>query len=219
MELLDPLECKRGKSLVKQTGTFILLKKVRYGESDLIVTGISAAGEKKSFLARSALKSRKRFGGGVLEPLHHVKLSYSDKADRQQLSVLEEAQLINDFAAIKKDYDLLQFGLLAVECITKVSQEGDNVSDSLYNLLGHCLKNLATENLNYQVHLPILKIQFFLKLLSEQGVLEQDPWMTPFLATPLTQYARLEPLAIEARNQSSRMEKIVRDYLAHAHIS
>mgnify|MGYP006077503339 CR=1 FL=1 len=205
--------------MVKQTGTFILLKKVRYGEADLIITGISASGEKKSFLARSALKSRKRFGGGVLEPLHHVKLSYSDKSDKHQLSTLDEAQLINDFALLKKDYDLLQFALMAVECIAKVSQEGDSVSDSLYNLLGHCLKNLATENLNYQVHVPILKVQFFLKLLAEQGVLEQESWMMPFLKTPLTQFAQLEPLAIEARNQSSRMEKIVREYLAHAHLS
>ncbi len=205
--------------MTKQTGTFILLKKVRYGESDLIVTGISAAGEKKSFLARSALKSRKRFGGGVLEPLHHVRLSYSDKANKQQLSVLEEAQLLNDFASLKKDYDVLQFGLFAVECITKVSQEGDSLSDSLYNLLGHCLKNLSTESLNYQIHLPILKVQFFLKLLAEQGVLEQEPWMIPFLSTPLTQFTTLEPVAIEARNQSTRVEKIVREYLAHAHLS
>lgn len=205
--------------MVKQTGTFILLKKVRYGESDLIVTGISAEGEKKSFLARSALKSRKRFGGGVLEPLHHVKLSYSDKTDRQQLSVLEEAQLLNDFPALKKDYDLLQFALFSVECVAKVSQEGDSLSDSLYNLLGHCLKNLSNENLNYQTHFPILKIQFFLKLLSEQGVLEQEPWMRPFLATPLTQYASLETSSVEARNQASRVEKIVREYLAHAHLA
>jgi DNA repair protein RecO (recombination protein O) len=205
--------------VVKQTGTFILLRKVRYGEADLIITGISAAGEKKSFLARSALKSRKRFGGGVLEPLHHVKLSYSDKSGKQQLSVLDEAQLINDFAALKKDYDLLQFGLFAVECIAKVSQEGDNMSDSLYNLLGHCLKNLSTENLNYQLFLPILKLQFFLKLLAEQGVLEQETWMPPFLQTPLTHFARLESLSNEARIHTSRMEKIVREYLAHAHLS
>lgn len=205
--------------MVKQTGTFILLRKVRYGEADLIVTGISATGEKKSFLARSALKSRKRFGGGVLEPLHHVRLSYSDKSNKQQLSVLDEAQLINDFAALKKDYDLLQFGLFAVECIAKVSQEGDNMSDSLYNLLGHCLKNLSTENLNYGLYLPILKVQFLLKLLAEQGVLEQETWMTPFRQTPLTQFARLETLSDEARNQASRMEKIVREYLAHAHLS
>lgn len=219
MEFLVATREEGAKNLVKQTGTFILLKKVRYGESDLIVTGISAAGEKKSFLARAALKSRKRFGGGILEPLHHVKLSYSDKSDKQQLSVLDEAQLLNDFSPLKKDYDLLQFALLAVECVAKVSQEGDNLSDSLYNLLGHCLKNLSTASLNYETQLPILKVQFFLKLLSEQGVLEQESWMHPFLAAPLTNYALLEPYVIEAREQSSRMEKIVREYLAHAHLS
>ncbi len=204
--------------VIKKSGTFILLKKVRYGEADLIVTGISSEGEKKSFLARSALKSRKRFGGGVLEPLHHVKLTYSDKSERQQLSVLEEAQIVNDFDLIKKDYDLLQFGLFAVECVLKVSQEGDNVSDALYNLLGHCLKNLASENLNYEKHIPIIKIQFFLKLLGNQGVLEQEPWMKPYLGAPLSDFVKLESLEREARGYAGSVEKVVREYLQNAHL-
>ncbi|MBL7542312.1 MAG: DNA repair protein RecO [Bdellovibrionaceae bacterium] len=205
--------------MIKKTGTFILLKKVRYGEADLIITGISSEGEKKSFLARSALKSRKRFGGGILEPLHHVKLIYSDKSDKHQLSTLEEAQLLNDFAAIKTDYDLLQFGLFAVECAAKVSQEGDSLSDSLYNLLGHCLKNISSQSFQQQTHLPILKIQFFLKLLADQGVLEQDVWMRPFLHTPLSDFLKLVPQASEAKERISYVEKVVREYLSHAQLS
>lgn len=196
-----------------------MLKKVRYSESDLIVTGISAEGEKKSFLARSALKSRKRFGGGVLEPLHHVKLTYSDKTDKNQLSVLEEAQIINDFELLKKDYDLLQFGLFAVECVLRVSQEGDNLSDSLYNLLGHCLKNLSTRDLNYDLHIPILKIQFYLKLLSNQGVLELERWMQPYITCSLSEFRRLESLRQEAVARLAGVEKNVRDYINNAHLS
>jgi DNA repair protein RecO (recombination protein O) len=205
--------------LVKKTGTFILLKKVRYGESDLIVTGISAEGEKRSFLARSALKSRKRFGGGILEPLHHVKLTYSDKTEKQHLSVLDEAQLLNDFEPLKKDYDVLQFALFAVECVGKISQEGDNVSDSLYNLLGHCLKNLSSQKMKFEIHIPILKTQFYLKLLAEQGVLEIEPWMKPFLSAPLSEFAKLEVAGNEARAHVTRIEKTVREYLAHAHLA
>lgn len=205
--------------MIKKTGTYILLKKVRYGESDLIVTGISSEGEKRSFLARSALKSRKRFGGGILEPLHHVKLTFSDKTEKQQLSVLDEAQLLNDFEPLKKDYDVLQFALFAVECAGKVSQEGDNVSDTLYNLLGHCLKNLASEKIKFETHLPILKAQFFLKLLAEQGVLETEPWMRPFMAAPMAEFAKLEPVANEARAHVSRLEKTVREYVSHAHLA
>ena len=55
---------------------FIILKKMKYGESDLIIHALSSAGTKKSFIARAALKSKKRFGGGVLEPSHFVKLTY-----------------------------------------------------------------------------------------------------------------------------------------------
>lgn len=205
--------------MIKRSGTFILLKKVRYGESDLIITGLSAEGEKKSFLARSALKSRKRFGGGVLEPLHHVKLTYSDRSDKHQLSVLEEAQVLNDFNLLKKNYDLLQFGLFAVECVLKVSQEGDNLSDSLYNLLGHCLKNLASEKLSYEKHMPILKIQFFLKLLANQGVLEQERWMPLFVNTPLSDFLKLESQGVEVHKHLSAVEKVVREYICNAHLS
>lgn len=205
--------------MIKKTGTFILLKKVRYGESDLIVTGISSQGEKRSFLARSALKSRKRFGGGVLEPLHHVKLTYSDKTDKQQLSILEEAHLLTDFERIKSDYDVLQFGLFAVECVVKVSQEGDNLSDSLYNLLGHCLKNVSAEKCKFEIHMPILKVQFFLKLLSDQGVLNAEPWMRPFLVTPISEFTTLETYSAEARQQSGAVEKIIREYISHAHLA
>ena len=205
--------------MVKKSGTFILLKKVRYGESDLIITGISAEGEKKSFLARSALKSRKRFGGGVLEPLHHVKLTYSDKSDRQQLSILEEAIILNDFDLIKKDYDLLQFALFAVECVFKVSQEGDNLSDALYNLLGHCLKCLASSGLDYEEHIPIIKIQFYLKLLANQGVLDPESWMKPYLATPLSEYLKLERVATMDPKQVVFVEKIVREYISNAHLN
>ena len=80
--------------MVKKSGTFILLKKVRFAESDLILTGISSEGEKKSFLARSALKSRKRFGGGVLEPTHFVEIGYSEKPGENRLGTLDEASLI-----------------------------------------------------------------------------------------------------------------------------
>ena len=59
---------------------FIILKKMKYGESDLILHAISMQGEKLSFIARGALKSKKRFGGGVLEPTHFVSFTYKQSS-------------------------------------------------------------------------------------------------------------------------------------------
>lgn len=198
------------------TGFFIILKKVRYSEADLIITALSSKGEKKSFLARNALKSKKRFGGGVLEPTHYVKLTFQDREDRNQLNILEEAQLINDFSFLRTHYDLLEFSLQTLECIYKVSLEGDQNSEALYNLLGHTLKNLAQNQLNLDFDLPTLKLQFYLKFLAEQGVLELEPWMGPYLKTNLSEHVKLQERIKQDRGFISFVENKVKQYLVHA---
>lgn len=199
-----------------QTGFFIIIKKVRYSEADLIITALSSKGEKKSFLARNALKSKKRFGGGVLEPTHYVKLTFQSKEDRQQLNILEEAHLINDFSFLRSNYDLLEFSLQTLECIYKVSLEGDQNSEALYNLLGHTLKNLSSEGLSLELDLPILKLQFYLKFLAEQGVLELEPWMGPYLRTNLSDHVKLQERIKQDQTFTSMIENKVKQYLIHA---
>lgn len=198
------------------TGFFIILKKVRYSEADLIITALSSKGEKKSFLARNALKSKKRFGGGVLEPTHYVKLTFQDREDRNQLNILEEAQLINDFSFLRTHYDLLEFSLQTLECIYKVGLEGDQNSEALYNLLGHTLKNLSKSELSLESDLPTLKLQFYLKFLAEQGVLELEPWMGPYLKTNLSEHVKLQERIKQDRGFISFVENKVKQYLVHA---
>lgn len=155
---------------------FIILKKIKYGESDLILHALSSTGSKFSFMARGALKSKKRFGGGILEPSHFVTLSYKDKVDDGKLRILNEAVLIDDFKAIRADYDKLSFALFAVNCAGCVSQEGDLNSDFLFNLLGHTLRAIGLSS-----NVPALKLHFCLKFLYQQGVISLETWMTPFL--------------------------------------
>ncbi|MFN8792262.1 MAG: DNA repair protein RecO [Bdellovibrionales bacterium] len=191
-------------------GLFIILRKVKYGEADLILHALSSQGEKMSFLARGALRSKKRFGGGVLEPLHHVKLVYSSSS-KSDLHTLKEAQLVQGFDGLRTDYDKLTFALLALECVARVSMEGDSDSASLYNLLGHLLKNLEPSP-----HLTILKTQFFLKFLLQQGVLEVEAWMAPFLRAALSENEQLLELEPDAQNRVGTLEKMVRHYIKTA---
>ena len=198
---------------MQETGFFIILKKVKYSEADLIITALSNKGEKKSFLARSALKSKKRFGGGVLEPTHYVKLTFSNKEEKNQLNILEEAQLIHDFYNLRKDYDILEFALQAVDCILRVSQEGVQDSEALYNLLGHILKNLNKEGLNKANDFLILKLQFYLKFLSEQGVLSLESWMLPYLQQSLSGHEKLrERIEVDKINMSV-IEAMIEHYI------
>lgn len=159
----------------------ILLSKIKYSEADLILKFISVSGDVYSCIARSALKSKKRFGGGVLEPTHFmsITLAHRGESDTERLMVLEEAQVIDDFSGLKKDYDRLILGLQFVKVVAIVAREGDSNID-IFNLLGHALKAAETSS-----DLSFLKMQFNLKFLHLQGVLPPEPQYSPFLRTSI----------------------------------
>lgn len=168
---------------------FIILRKMKYGEADLIIHALSAAGAKKSFMARSALKSKKRFGGGVLEPTHYVQFTYKERKADSQLNVLNEAVLIDDFQEIRQDYDKLEFALFMLNCAYHVSQEGDSDSHFLFNLVGHSLRKLGKTE-----RLPRFKLHFCLKFLFQQGVISAENWMSAFLKINLSDSEKLDQL-------------------------
>lgn len=192
---------------------FIILRKMKYGEADLILHALSPRGEKLSFIARGALRSKKRFGGGVLEPSHFVTFTYKAATDEGQLNVLQEATLVNDFAGIRHDYDKLEFALHVLECVSKVSQEGDQNSEFLFNLLGHTLKAAETST-----DILVLKMHFYLKFLLQQGVVNAEPWMAPFLKTNLADSNSLVNHRQLVDEELHNVELMVKHYLQHAMI-
>ncbi|WP_413560144.1 DNA repair protein RecO [Bdellovibrio sp. HCB209] len=190
---------------------FIILRKVKYGESDLIIHAISPQGEKLSFIARGALKSKKRFGGGILEPTHFVNFIYKQSSEEGRMHVLQEATLINDFPGIRQDYDHLEFALHVLDCVGKVSQEGDKHSDFLFNLLGHTLKSIEAAQ-----DVLVLKMHFYLRFMLQQGVIQPEPWMGPFLKTNLADTNTLIPHRQIVDEELNNVENMVRHYIAHA---
>lgn len=194
----------------------IILRKVKYGESDLILQCLSQKGAKISYLARGALKSKKRFGGGILEPSHyvevHAKTNPSEKPDR--LTALEEAQLIDAFPGLRTDYDRLKLGLFFIELISKISREGDIHSENLFNLLGHALK--ACE---ITAHAKKLRLQFILKLLKFEGVLTVEDWMKDSLSLPISKNAELNMSEEEAHDFLEMIEPGLERYLKSADLA
>ena len=69
----------------------LLLRRVEYGESDLVVTLLTDTIGRVSAMARGARKSAKRFGG-VIEPMHTLRIAYDDRSGAE-LVVLREAKL------------------------------------------------------------------------------------------------------------------------------
>lgn len=169
----------------------IVLKTVRYGDSDLIVNCLTPQGARLSLFARSALKSKKRFGGGVLEPTHYIHVLYDDKTSKGagdgHLHTLKEASLIEDFPRLRTDYNRIELGLHLVQLVANTVREGDVNSTTLFNLLGNALK--ATEESH---DLAKLKTHFEIKLLADQGVLPPEKENIHLVRTPISEHERLQ---------------------------
>ncbi len=147
----------------------IVLKVTKYSDHHLIVTGLNVLGCKRSFLAPAALKSKKRFGGGVLEPTHFIEIQFSEPKNEDQMGVLKEAYLIEPFEALRTDYDRLQAAFEILRMVEKIAQEELHDNETLFSLLGHALKSLQTcLNPRYLVS------HFEIKLLNSMGVLELE---------------------------------------------
>jgi DNA repair protein RecO (recombination protein O) len=69
-----------------------LLKRVEYGDADLVLTLFTEKLGRVSALARAARRSQRRFGG-ALEPLHTLEVRLEDRP-RNELAVLREARIV-----------------------------------------------------------------------------------------------------------------------------
>jgi DNA repair protein RecO (recombination protein O) len=199
--------------MIEQQKPFLILRKIKYGETDLIIQALSPHGEKISFMARGALRSKRRFGGGILEPGHHVLLTYRKAAEPGKMGSLQEAHLLSDFKNIRRSYDHIEFALFVLECAGKVGQEGDETSSFLYNLIGHTLKAIETCE-----SLDILKVQFYLKFLMQQGVLTAEPWMKAFLAAKIAEVDSLLEFQEIARQKEKFLKEDLERYIQNAEV-
>ncbi len=84
----------------------LLLRRVSYGESDLVVTLFTEALGRVSALARGARRSQKRFGGS-LEPMHTL-LVRLDESAGAELMALREASLETPRHHLVRDLDRMQ---------------------------------------------------------------------------------------------------------------
>jgi DNA repair protein RecO (recombination protein O) len=149
----------------------IVLNTTRYAEADLIVSILTSEGVRLQLFARAALKSRKRFGGGVLEPTRYIQVSYEDRRSKvggeSDLHTLKEASIVESFEGLRSDYGRLELALSLVQSVHAIVRQGDAGSPELFNLLGNALRAAQTST-----ELTRLRVHFDIRLLASQGVLE-----------------------------------------------
>jgi DNA repair protein RecO (recombination protein O) len=117
----------------------ILLRRLDYGDFDVIITFFTLKRGKLSLIAKSAKKSTKRFAG-ILE-LFSVLEVVADTGRGKGLSVLQEAVLKQPFSAIRADFRKTAFASYWAELIYNWIEENFK-QVSLYHLFEHVLAEL-----------------------------------------------------------------------------
>ena len=186
----------------------IVLRLIKHGEPDLVVQTLNRRGARLSFFAKAALKSKKRFGGGVLEPTHYIEVSYKERPN-EELHTLLEAQLVQGFDGLRKDYDRLQTALYFLKITSKLSQDGAVDSNDMFDLLGNALKAAeATSDVRR------LRLHFEIKVLGYQGVLPALANSGQWMQKPLKDHGGLEIEKPELRQLEWEVHHRLESYLA-----
>src|SRR5438270_9240571 len=136
----------------------VVLRTIRLGESDRIVTFVTEGRGKVRAVAKGVRKTKSRFGGR-LEPISHVSLLLYEG---RELDIVTQAEVLDHFRAIREDLDRLTRATAMLEAVDQVAQERQ-ANARLYQMLVGALRALAARNA------PLLVPAFFLKLLSAEG--------------------------------------------------
>ena len=115
----------------------ILIRRLDYGDYDLILTFLSLQRGKISLIAKSAKKSTKRFAG-TLELFSLIEIVGSTGGKRPGLPVLQEAALRSPYSAIRSDIKTTAYASYWCELIDKWLEESQEQSQ-IYYLLKYVL--------------------------------------------------------------------------------
>ena len=136
----------------------VVLRTIKLGESDRIVTLVTSGRGKVRAVAKGVRKTKSRFGGR-LEPTSHVSLLLYEG---RELDIVTQAEALDHFRVIREDLDRLGRATIMLEAVDQIAQERQ-ASVRLYQMLVGALRALSARNA------PLLVPAFFLKLLALEG--------------------------------------------------
>jgi DNA repair protein RecO (recombination protein O) len=142
--------------LYRATG--IVLRTIKLGEADRIVTLVTEQRGKVRAVAKGVRKTKSRFGGR-LEPLSNVSLLLYEG---RNLDVVNQVETVEHYRHVREDLDRLAGATSMLEAVDAVLQEGDD-DPQVHRMLVGALRTLDAGP--SQLVVPA----FFLKLLAHIG--------------------------------------------------
>ncbi len=141
----------------------ILIRRLDYGDYDLIITFLTQQRGKLTAIAKSAKRSTKRFAG-VLELFSLLDIVVSRKRGKG-LPILTEASLSKPLSNIRSDINKTAYASYWAELVN-ASLEDDKPQTSVFQLLSYVLTAMDAK------HMPdeVLSILFQMRLLTLSGL-------------------------------------------------
>ena len=146
--------------MAEGSASAIVLRRLSYGDYDVIVTLLTEASGKRTVMAKNAKKSVKRFRG-VLELFSRVEAVIREG---KGMPILQEASLEEPYAEIRTDYRKAAYAAYWSELLYGWLEEGKEEA-GLFRLLDHALAALAAG----KVPMETVSILFQMKLAVESG--------------------------------------------------
>lgn len=137
----------------------VVLRTIRLGEADRIVTLMTEQHGKVRAVAKGVRRTGSKFGSR-LEPLSHVALlGWQGRGD---LDIVNQAEVIDGFRPIREDLDRMSSAMSMLEVVDQVGQER-HANPGLYRMLVGALAALAERDS------VMVAPGFFLKVLVLEG--------------------------------------------------
>lgn len=140
--------------------TAIILRAIKYRESDLILTALSRDYGKIALIAKAARRAESKFGA-ALDLLTLSELVFYEGAN---LKLLKEASIMVDFRDLKRDYDRLEAALQAASLLNQLIED-EHPDRPVFDLYADFLAHLGSLK-----KLRMGKLAFKLKLLRAAGL-------------------------------------------------
>jgi DNA repair protein RecO (recombination protein O) len=137
----------------------VVLRTMRLGEADRIVTFAGRAHGKIRAVAKGVRKTKSRFGGR-LEPFTQVSLVLWH--GRSDLDIVTQAEVVESFREVREDLDRFALGEVMLEAVDRVVQEKE-ASSRVLSLLVDGLHALAASGS------PLVLAWFLLRLAAVAG--------------------------------------------------
>lgn len=139
----------------------VVLRTMRLGEADRIVTFLGRAGGKIRAVAKGVRKTKSRFGGR-LEPFGHVSLVLWRGRTSSGLDIVTQVEVFEPFRPVRENLDRFALGEVMLEAVDRVVQERDR-SPRVFRLLLDGLEGLAATGS------PLVVASFLLRLAGLAG--------------------------------------------------